>query len=112
MQNEKRQSRMKPLWDHRHIGKYSLEEIALEFILWEDTDKHNDRLRQDFINQALNQSFGHRDRGKILRDFLETYEKLYEKIYQCKQGNMPKENRATPESMRLLVDRKVDKKAA
>ncbi len=101
-----------PPWGHRRIGKYSLEEIALEFIVWEDTDKRNDVVRKNFVHQALDQSFGQEDRGQMLREFVATYEKLYEKIYQRKLGNRVKDDRATPESVRRLLNPRIEKKAA
>ena len=76
--------RSKSPWGGNRIGKYSMEEIALEFILWEDTDSRDDATRRDFVQQALDQNFDEKDRAHSLRRFGETYERLYEKIFQRK----------------------------
>ena len=112
MRNPKRSSSIHSPWGNTRLGRYSLEEIALEFILWEDTDKHTDAARRDFINQALDESFGQENRGQTLRQLFRTYERLYEKIYQRKLGNRVKEGRATPESVCRLFDSIIELKAA
>jgi hypothetical protein len=113
---QRRRVRLNPPWNDKHIGRYSLEEIALEFILWEDArtpaERRGDAMRRDFIHQALDQSFGEEDRAETLRQFFTTYERLYEKIYQPQHGDKVKQDRATPESMRQLLDCPVEKEAA
>ena len=79
--------RFKSLWGLNRIGKYSIEEIALECILWEDAPSRDDAARRNFIQEALDQNFGGKDRADTLRRFAETYERLYEKIYQRKPDN-------------------------
>jgi hypothetical protein len=112
MQKPKRNSSIHSPWGNTRLGRYSLEEIALEFILWEDADKHTDAARKNFINQALDESFGEENRGQTLCLLFHTYERLYEKIYQCKLGNRVKEDRATPESIRQLFNPMNEKQAA
>jgi hypothetical protein len=99
-------------WSHNRIGKYSLEEIALEFILWEDEAAHTDTLRRNFIYEALEESVGDEDRDEMLARFFQAYERLYEKIYQRKRGNLVKEHRATPETVRQLLYPGSKRKAA
>lgn len=79
--------RVKSLWGDNRVGKYGIEEIALEFILWEDAASRDDATRRKFVQEALDQNFGEKDRADILRRFAETYERLYEKIYHRKPGN-------------------------
>lgn len=105
-------SKLRPPWGHNRVGRYSLEEIALEFILWEDEEGHSDPLRKEFVTEALEQSFGEENRDRMLGRFLDTYRRLYDKIYQRNHGNMPKEDRATPDSMRRLFERMMMRSAA
>jgi hypothetical protein len=117
MRRPKRHKRgLNPPWNDNHIGRYSLEEIALEFILWEDAGTHgetsSDAMRKDFIKQALDQSFARENRSETLHQFLKTYERLFEKIYQRQEGNHVKENIATPEHMRQLFHCRAEKHAA
>ena len=79
--------RFKSLWGDNRIGKYSIEEIALEFILWEDAAGRDAATRRKFVQEALDQNFGEKDRADTLRRFGETYERLYEKIYHRKPDN-------------------------
>ena len=79
--------RFKSLWGDNRIGKYSIEEIALEFILWEDAAGRDDATRRKFVQEALDQNFGEKDRADTFRRFGETYERLYEKIYHRKPDN-------------------------
>ena len=79
--------RFKSLWGDNRIGKYSIEEIAREFILWEDAAGRDDATRRKFVQEALDQNFGEKDRADTLRRFGETYERLYEKIYHRKPDN-------------------------
>ena len=79
--------RLKSLWSDNRIGKYSFEEIALECLLWEDAASRDDATRRNFIQEALDQNFGGKDRAATLRRFGETYERLYEKIYHRKPDN-------------------------
>ena len=99
-------------WGHKRVGRYSLEEIALEFILWEDEEGHSETVRKNFIVQALEQSFGNEDRHRMLSQFVDIYGRLYEKIYQRNQGNIRKPDRATPESMRRVLEPMMMKTAA
>ena len=99
-------------WNHNRVGQYSLVEIALQFILWEDEAAHSDTLRRNFLYEALEESIGDEDRDETLAQFLHAYERLYEKIYQRKQGNVVKKDRATPESVRHLLNPNVQRKAA
>lgn len=110
--NQEDGSKLKPPWSYNRVGKYSLEEIALEFILWEDEDAHSDALRQEFVTEALEQSFGQENRDRMLSRFLDTYRRLYDKIYQRDQGNIRKEDRATPDTMRGIFERMMMKSAA
>ena len=84
MRKHDTQKRSKSPWAGNRIGKYSIEEIALEFILWEDEASRDDAPRRDFVQHALNQNFGGKDRAHVDRQFGETYERLYEKIYHRK----------------------------
>ena len=79
--------RFKSLWGENRIGRYSIEEIALEFILWEDAASRDDATRRKFVHEALDQNFGENNRADTLRRFGETYERLYEKIYHRKPDN-------------------------
>lgn len=79
--------RFKSLWGDNRIGTYSIEEIALECILWEDAASRDDAARRNFIHEALDQNFGGKHRADTLRRFGETYERLYEKIYHRKPDN-------------------------
>ena len=79
--------RFKSLWGDNRIGTYSIEEIALECILWEDAASRDAAARRNFIQEALDQNFGGKDRADTLRRFGETYERLYEKIYHRKPDN-------------------------
>lgn len=90
----------------------SVEEIALEFILWEDEVAHSERLRRDFIREALEKNLGNKPPAERIAKFLRAYEALYRKIYQHKQGNIVKEERATPESVRQLLNADVKRNAA
>ena len=110
--NQEDGSKLRPPWSHNRVGRYSLEEIALEFILWEDENGHSGALRKEFITQALEQSFGHENPDRVLSQFLDRYQRLYEKIYQRNQGNIPREDRATPDSMRRLFEPMMMKSAA
>jgi hypothetical protein len=74
-------------WGENRIGKYSIEEIALEFILWEDAGSRDEATRREFVQQALDQNFGGKDGAQTLRLFGETYKRLYEKIFQRSPNN-------------------------
>ena len=87
MRKHQTPKRFTSLWGDNRIGKYSIEEIALEFILWEDAAGRDDAARRNFVQDALDQNFGGKDRADTLRRFGETYERLYEKIYQRKPDN-------------------------
>jgi hypothetical protein len=100
---QKPASREKSLWGQSRVGKYSLEEIALEFLLWEDDISHSDRLRRDFIYEALQHNFGHDITDETVNAFLHTYERLYKKIYQHTRGPKVTDNLATPERVRRLL---------
>jgi len=112
MRKSNHQKRASTRWDQNRIGKYSLEEIALEFIIWEEEAAHSDRSRRDFIHEALEQSLSDENSDQTLARFLHVYERLYEKIYQRKQGNLVKEDRASPRSVRQLLNPKLQRKAA
>ena len=47
----------------------------------------DDATRRKFVQEALDQNFGEKDRADTLRRFGETYERLYEKIYHRKPDN-------------------------
>jgi hypothetical protein len=81
MRKQHAPKRFKSLWGDDRIGKYSIEEIALECILWEDAARRDDADRRNFIQKALDQNFSGKHRADTLRRFCETYERLYEKIY-------------------------------
>ena len=110
--DRKSASDRQPPWSQNRIGKFSLEEIALEFILWEDDAAHSDTLRRDFIHEALQKNVGDKQIHETVEHFLRAYERLYEKIYQRKQGNTVKPDRATPENVRQLLTSNVQRKAA
>ena len=102
--------RSKSLWGDSRIGKYSIEEIALEFILWEDAASRDDATRRNFVQEALEQNFGGKDRAATLRRFGETYERLYEKIYHRKPDNRVTD--ATAGGVHTFADPPIKKKAA
>jgi hypothetical protein len=79
--------RSKSPWGRNRIGKYSIEEIALEFILWEDAASRDEATRRQFVQHALDQNFGGEDGAQTLQLFSETYERLYEKIFHRRPDN-------------------------
>ena len=109
MKNHQLPKKFKPPWGENRIGKYSIEEIALEFILWEDAGPRDDATRRDFVQQALEQNFGAKDPVHALRRFGETYERLYEKIYHRKPDTNFMD--PTPE-VQGFFDPRIKKKAA
>ena len=102
--------RSKSPWGENRIGRYSIEEIALEFILWEDADSRDDATRRDFVRQALEQNFGEKDRAHALRRFCETYERLYEKIFHRRPDNRVMD--ATPHDVHKFADPTIKTEAA
>ena len=107
--DQKRASKQKSPWNHSRVGKYSLEEVALEFILWEDEAAHSHTLKRHFIHEALEENFGHESVDETLARFVQVYERLYGKIYRHK---LVEQDRETPDTIRQLLNLNIKRNAA
>jgi hypothetical protein len=102
--------RSKSPWGENRIGKYSIEEIALEFILWEDAASRDDATKRRFVQHALDQNFDGKDAAQTLRLFGDTYERLYEKIFHRRPDNRVMD--ATSGNAYKFADPRIKKQAA
>src|SRR5687768_11850291 len=61
-------------WDDNDTSKYSLVEIAVEFIMWDATDNYSDEDRCRFNMLAIQCNFPHEEWEARFKDFPNAYE--------------------------------------
>jgi|SRR3954466_1568871 hypothetical protein len=76
--------------DGNETSKYSLADIAEEFITWDAATTRQDNLRISFVQSALTYSYLGQSLAELLPQFMEAYTKVYNEA-QAKgiDANMP-----------------------
>jgi hypothetical protein len=95
-------------WDDNDSSKFSLEEIALEFISWINAGRFvgllPNGMQQGFLNEALEYNFPRADPREIREQLLDIYTAMYNRMRANREcfDRLP----PAPHTMQALLDLK------